>query len=88
MIPTPKYAPNKSKEIRISHWKNDKANKTCKVVSNKMYTGDWSFEIHGYNPLPCKVFVGSFNILAKWLIDNGWEHDKSKADIIIIQQTV
>lgn len=84
MYPNPNYKPT-TQETRISYWKNATLNKRCKVVSNKMYTGDWSFEIHGYNPLPCKVFVGSFGVLAKWLIDNGWVHDTSKADIIILK---
>lgn len=92
MYPRPNSYPNPNpsttKEARISHWKNATLNKCCKVISNKMYTGDYSFEIHGYNPLPCKVFVGSFGILAEWLKANGWEHDKARADIIILTQSI
>lgn len=88
MIPIPKYNNSSSTatETRISHWKNAKANKYCKVCSTKMPNGEWRFEIRGYNPLPCKAFEGTFGVLAKWLLDNGWVHDTSKADIIIIER--
>lgn len=72
------------KEERISHWKNEKLNKSCKIHSTQLDNGDYRFTIMGYNPLPCKAFEGSFYILAKWLMENGWKHDTSKADIKIL----
>ena len=84
MYPNPSYK-SIINETRISHWKNTTINKYCKVVSNKLPNGDWNFEIRGHNPLPCKGFVGSFGVLAKWLLDNGWVHDTSKADITILK---
>lgn len=74
------------KETRISHWYNKALGKRCRVCSTLMTCGDWSFTILGYNPLPCKSFVGSFHILYQWLIDNGWEHNCTQPDIIIIEK--
>ena len=75
-------------ESRISHWKHLTTGKHCKVCSTFIGRGNWQFKITGHNPLPCKSFMGSFIVLAQWLLSNGWVHDTTKADIVIINTTI
>lgn len=58
-----------------SRWK--KGDKNCTVFGTKnQNSDDYTFVIRGWNPLPCKKFTGSYTILAKWLMENGWVRDR------------
>lgn len=57
-----------------SRW--HKGDKRCRIVGEKEFNdGDYTFRIYGWNPLPCKSFVGSYEILARWLVEQGWERE-------------
>lgn len=57
-----------------SRW--HKGDKRCRIVGEEEGMKDYNFRIYGWNPLPCKSFVGTYHVLANWLIENGWEREK------------
>lgn len=72
------------KVIIVSDWRKD--GKICHVRSEKkMVEGVicphlakvGTFTFTGYNPFPCYSMKSTFEVVSKWLYENGWEKEGS-----------
>ena len=67
---------NKPSTLLIeSTWK--KGNKRCKVRSTREFVSGClnmisEISFAGDNPFPCYQMTSTFNVLAAWMLENGW----------------
>ena len=57
-----------------------KGNKCCRVISERDIINSCLNKISkisftGDNPFPCYQMTSTFNVLAAWMIDNGWKRE-------------
>jgi len=74
-----------------SYW--EKGNKKCIVVSESQTLANGKlgkakeFYFAGYNPFPCFSMMSTYDVVEKWMQDNGWNRT-SGSDVTFITDEI